>query len=511
MASKTPWQDSRMPRFNKPAIRKGKHDVLVVGGGITGLISAYLLTLAGKKVCLVERDRLGHGDTGCTTAHLTAVTDKRLSQLVKTFGREGARLAWHGGAAAINTIEHIVHSEKIKCDFKRVTGLLHAAWDGKSDESADLQKDCDLAKEFGFSAEFLDSVPQVDRPGILFENQARFHPWRYLAGIARATAREGGQIFEESEATEFPEEGVAVVKGKRIEFEHLIIATHVPLMGHAGLLGATLFQTKIVPYSSYAIGATLSNSHWPEGLYWDTSDPYFYLRIDHGDPHDYIIFGGMDHKTGQVSDPDERFSGLKEKLGKIIPEARFDRQWSAQVIETHDGLPYIGETAPHQFAATGFSGNGMTFGTLAGMMACDYVLGQKNPWQDLFDVNRKKLAGGWSYLTENFSYPYYLVRDRLSGSEVASVDEIPNGSGKVLKVDGKWIACSRDDEGKLTAVSAVCTHMGCLVHWNNAEGTWDCPCHGSRFQAAGDVLAGPAETALEKVSTPESAAVHSRK
>jgi nitrite reductase/ring-hydroxylating ferredoxin subunit len=173
-------------------------------------------------------------------------------------------------------------------------------------------------------------------------------------------------------------------------------------------------------------------------------------------------------------------------------------------VETNDGLPYIGETAERQFVATGFSGNGMTFGTLAAMMACDAVLGRENPWQDLLSVNRKKVRGGtWDYITENFSYPYYLLRDHLKGSEARSPDEVKRGDGKVLKLDGKQVACSRDSKGKLTTVSAVCTHMGCLVHWNNAEKTWDCPCHGSRFATSGNVLAGPAETPLEKIEATE--------
>lgn len=271
MPSKTPWQAARMPRFK--AIAKNEEcDVLVVGGGITGLTAAYLLTLAGKKVCLVERDRLGWGDTGCTTAHLSMVTDYRLTELVRTFGREGARLAWEGGAAAINSIEQIIRSEDIDCDFKRIPGYLHAAWDGTKDETAALHADCDLALELGFDARFEESVPLANRPGIFFPNQARFHPLRYLAGLAHAVDRKGGKIFEGSEVTEFPDQYSATVGKKKINFKYLVIATHVPLMGLAGLLGATLFQTKIAPYSTYAVGATLPKNVFPEASFWDTSN-----------------------------------------------------------------------------------------------------------------------------------------------------------------------------------------------------------------------------------------------
>jgi Rieske Fe-S protein len=200
---------------------------------------------------------------------------------------------------------------------------------------------------------------------------------------------------------------------------------------------------------------------------------------------------------------EERYKKLEEMLGRLIPTAKVDRRWTGQVIETNDGLPYIGETAERQFVATGFAGNGMTFGTLAAMMATDAILGQKNPWADLFSVNRKKVRGGtWDYITENVDYPYYMLRDWLKGAEADQPSQVKRGDGKILKIDGERVACSRDEDGKLHAVSAVCTHMGCLVHWNSTEHTWDCPCHGSRFEATGEVIGGPAEKPLEEVKIP---------
>jgi Rieske Fe-S protein len=285
-----------------------------------------------------------------------------------------------------------------------------------------------------------------------------------------------------------------------------VITTHVPLVGEAGMIGATLFQTKLAPYSTYAIGARIPGGQWSEASYFDTADPYHYLRIDQGAKHDYAILGGEDHKTGQADDVEERHARLEELLKKLVPSAKVDHRWSGQVIETHDGLPYIGETAQGQFAATGFAGNGMTFGTLAGMMACDAVFERENPWKGIFDVNRKKVQGAWDFVKENVDYPYYLVRDRLTGAEAGSADEIKRGEGKLLKNGGGRVACSRDESGKLTAVSAVCTHMGCIVHWNRVERTWDCPCHGSRFLPTGEVLAGPAESPLEPVDAPVPAA-----
>jgi glycine/D-amino acid oxidase-like deaminating enzyme/nitrite reductase/ring-hydroxylating ferredoxin subunit len=504
------WKEIKLPRRAKLSGQR-RFDVVIVGGGITGLTAAWLLKQAGKSVAVLERDRVGAVDTGHTTAHLTMVTDLRLKSLVRQFGKDAARLTWQGGAAAIKTIHGIAEATGADCEFRRVPGFLHAALGGKRDESRELKEEAELARELGFAAEFVEHVPYFARPGIRFPNQAKFHPLKYLAALARAIPGEGSAVFEHAEATEITaeeEQPFKVEAGSGAALgEFLVIATHVPLMGVTSLLPATLFQTKIYPYTSYVVGGTAPKGHLPEASFWDTSDPYFYLRVDAGKKSDYVIFGGLDHKTGQV-DESQRFADLRAKLYTLIPEATLDHQWSGQVIETNDGLPYIGQTAERQFVATGFAGNGMTLGTLGAMMACDAVLGRENPWQQLFSVDRKQLRGGtWDYLTENLDYPYYLVADRLTLPKRASSSSLARGEGRVLTSNGQLIACSRDERGKLTQVSAVCTHMGCLVHWNDAEKTWDCPCHGSRFQASGEVLAGPAESPLEPIPKSKLAAV----
>jgi Rieske Fe-S protein len=213
-----------------------------------------------------------------------------------------------------------------------------------------------------------------------------------------------------------------------------------------------------------------------------------------------VIFGGEDHKTGQASDTNGCFDRLERTLLSMHGHLDVTHRWSGQVIETPDGLPYIGETAAHQFAGTGYSGNGLTFGTLTGMMAADYVAGRTNPWSDLFHPGRKKILGGlWDYIKENKDYPYYLVRDRFAGAEGRSVRSVKRGSGKVLDVGGQRLAVYRNPRGAAIKRSAVCTHMGCVVDWNEAERTWDCPCHGSRFKPDGSVIAGPAEAPLKKI------------
>jgi glycine/D-amino acid oxidase-like deaminating enzyme/nitrite reductase/ring-hydroxylating ferredoxin subunit len=500
---KSVWQQTRMPRYPRPK-KSAKYDVVVVGGGITGLSAAYFLKQAGNTVCVIERDRLGDGDTGHTTAHLTQVTDLRLKPLVKNFGEQAARAVWGGGAMAIDTIESIVRDQSIECGFRRVPGYLHAALHGKKDETKELQAEAELARQLGFDAQFVAAVPIVGKPGIRFSNQAKFHPLDYLAGLARYVQGDGSAVFEQTEVTDV--EPLAVLCDKlRIRFDHLVIATHVPLMGKTGLASATLLQTKLYPYTSYVVGAKIPRNALPEVSLWDTGDPYFYLRVDSGAKADFVIFGGEDHKTGQTADPEACFQRLESTLAGLIPSARPDSRWSGQVIETNDGLPFIGESAERQFVATGFAGNGMTFGTLAGIMARDWVMKWDNPWQSLFAIDRKKLRGGTlEYLKENVDFPYYYLRDRLAPTADVSTRDVKRGEGKIIKLDGQRAACSRDEKGKLQVVSAICTHLGCIVRWNSAERTWDCPCHGSRFHPDGKVLAGPAETPLETLREPAS-------
>jgi Rieske Fe-S protein len=279
-----------------------------------------------------------------------------------------------------------------------------------------------------------------------------------------------------------------------------VLATHNPLVGEAGMASATLFQTKLALYTSYAIGAKLPRGGVPIASFWDTNDPYNYLRVDRHPDFDYAILGGADHKTGQVANTETCFRRLEDSLKELLPNAAIDHRWSGQVIETNDGLPFIGENAEGQFLGTGFSGNGMTFGTATAMMARDWATGAKNPWAELFDVERKKIKGGvWDYLRENKDYPYYLVKGRLEEAEAESVRALQPGEGKITKSKTGKVAAYRDADGKVTKHSAVCTHMGCIVRWNQAEGTWDCPCHGSRFDPAGKVISGPAETPLASV------------
>ena len=502
IATSSYWIDTTTaPRFS--ALKEDiAVDVLVIGAGITGITAAYLLKRAGLNVALVEKDRCLSGDTTYTTAHLTCVTDTLLSELVKNFGRDHAQAVWDAQLAAIDTIDRIVWREQIKCQFDWVPAYLYNR-PGQQGPPADLEHEVALAAELGFDAEYMQKAPFLDAPAVHFENQAKFHPRKYLIALLRLLSTgKGCQVFEQTNVEEI--EGTPITattaNGVRIHCEHVLVATHVPLQGKSGLLPATVLQSKLAPYSTYVVGGWVPRGTVHEALYWDTGDPYDYLRIDRRHDHDYVIFGGEDHKTGQVDDTEQCFHRVEQRLKHLLPEIAITHRWSGQVVETNDGLPYIGETAERQYVATGFAGNGMTFGTVSAMMFADYVMGEKNPWSELFDTGRTKIRGGlWNYLKENKDYPYYLIRDRFAGRGGQSLRAIRRGSGEVIELNGQTAAVYRGLDSQIHALSATCTHMGCYVHFNKAEHTWDCPCHGSRFKVNGEVLAGPAESPLASI------------
>lgn len=502
-ADTTPyWSDSASLSTFPKLQRDQRVDVVVVGGGVTGLTAAYLLTKAGKTVALLERARCAQVDTGHTSAHLTMVTDERLVDLVKRFGRDHAQAVWDAGLAAISQIDSSVREHEIDCAFEWVDAYLHAPpGQVKRGVSARFEEEVTLATDLGFDATFVPDVPLVAGPGICFDGQARFHPRKYLAGLVRAISDAGGHIYEHSTADEFSTDPLGVkVNGCTLRCEDIILATHNPLVGVSGMVSATGFQTKLALYTSYVIAGRVPRGSVPDALFWDTADPYHYLRVETHRDHDLIIFGGEDHKTGQVRHTTECYDRLADTLTKLVPDVDLTHRWSGQVIETPDGLPYIGQTADHQYVATGFSGNGMTFGTLGAMIASDAILGRSNPWADLFEPGRSALRRqAWEYVKENADYPYYLIRDRFAGSEGRSLRTVKRGQGKVITREGAKVAVYRDERGATTVRSATCTHMGCVVGWNDAERTWDCPCHGSRFKPNGDVLSGPAESPLAKV------------
>ena len=465
-------------------------DVAIVGGGITGLTAATLLHRAGLSVAVIEAGRVAEGVSGFTTAHLTEALDRSYEDLIKDFGEDGARLAAESGRAALLQIAAFVREEGIDCDFTRLPAFQYTE-DPKLLPGFEAERTA--ASSLGVKLSLTRKVPLpfTVAGALRFNNQAQFHPRRYLLPLALAIRGGGGHVFEQTRVVDI-EDGApcrVATETATVTARDVIVATHAPF-------NSVLLQTKVAAYRSYVLALRLkSGAEPPPGLFWDTEDPYHYIRSQTTDEGVLLLVGGEDHKTGQEKDTVGRFEALLDFASTRFKVASVSYRWSGQVIEPVDGLPSIGKdlASEHVYVATGYSGTGMTLGTLAGMLNSDLILGRKNPYQDLFDPNRfKAKASIVDFVKENVDFPVHLVTDRLRGAAAASLAEVAKGEGKIVDIAGEKTAVFRDEHGRLHAVSPVCTHLGCLVGFNNAEKTWDCPCHGSRFDKDGKVLDGPA-------------------
>ena len=488
------WMATVPPRLLPPLGEDLRTEVCVIGAGIAGITTAYLLALEGRRVIVLEDGAVGGGETGRTTAHLSNALDDRFHVLERLHGEEGARLAAASHGAAIDRIEAIVSGEGIDCDFRRVDGYLFVPPGEPLDE---LDAEFEAARRAG-----LRDVRMVPRapvssfdsgPCLLFPRQGQFHPLAYLSALAGAIERRGGRIFGGTHVTGVeagPPALVTTDAGRTVTADFVVCATTTPIIDWL------VIHSKQAAYRTFVIGARVPADAVPAALYWDTADPYHYVRLQ----GDMLIAGGDDHKTGQEDDGYDRFAYLESWTRERFPIGDVEYTWSGQVMEPVDGLGYIGRNPAdkgHILVATGDSGQGMTHGTIAGILLTDLIQGRQCPWETLYDPSRKSLKSAAEYVKENVNVAKQYL-DYVSPGEVGSADEIRPGHGALVRQGLGKLAVFRDDEGALHPLSAVCTHLGCIVHWNSLEGTWDCPCHGSRFGTDGRVLNGPAVTGLER-------------
>jgi glycine/D-amino acid oxidase-like deaminating enzyme/nitrite reductase/ring-hydroxylating ferredoxin subunit len=493
------WAATKMPRSLK-LTESVETDVCIVGGGIAGLTTAYLLTQAGKSVVVLDDGPLVSGQTQCTSAHLSDAIDDRFTEIEKWHGERGAFLAAESHTAAINQIESIANALQIDCDFTRLNGFLFLA---PEDKQETLEAELAAARRAGILAEMVERTP-IDYdtgPAILFPNQARFHPTKYLAGLAEAIKQGSGRIFTNSHVdhVEGGEKAKVEVGRHHVRADAIVVATNVPINDMFAI------HTKQAPYMSYVIGARIPKGSVADALYWDTLKAYHYVRIQpmpgHGAHEDYdlLLVGGEDHKSGQAEDTKQRHARLESWAETRFPMMEeVEYTWAGQCMETVDGLAFIGRNPldkENVFIATGDSGMGLTHGTIAGMLLCDLIVGKQNPWESLYSPSRKSIRAAGTFAKENLNVARQYL-DWLAPSAVQSADEIEPGSGAVLRRGMQRIACYRDGNGKIDQMSAVCPHLGCIVHWNGAEKSWDCPCHGSRFDKHGKMTNGPANVDL---------------
>lgn len=495
---RTLWTDTAPHHAFPPLDRRVQVDVAVVGAGIAGLTAAILLQRAGRSVAVVEAGEVAGGESCHTSAHLTAVQDTRFFEIDRTFGKEAAELVAQHGMAAIDLVEHLSGEYGIDCDFARVPGWLFTE---RSRDRKQLEKEAQAAREAGLQAHLVDEVPLPfpTAGAVRFDGQAVFHPLLYLRGLADAFARRGGMIFEGSRVLSVDDGKpckVSTAQGSVVARD-VIVATDSPISNRIFL------HTKLSPYRTYIVAGRIDEPL--PGLFWDTADPYHYVRTwQNHDGGVEVIVGGEDHRVGELEDTDSAYDRLEgwaaSRLGLKV-----DRCWSGQVNEPADGLPYVGRNALslHVYVATGFSGTGLANGTMAGMILADELEGRTHPLSRLFAATRvKPLASAKEVLVHNADNARHYVQDWLSRGDAAPLEEIGPGEGRLVQLGGEKLAVFRDDGGALHAVSPICTHLGCQVHWNAGDKSWDCPCHGSRYSPTGEVLHGPAVKALARREIP---------
>ncbi|HYJ79880.1 MAG TPA: FAD-dependent oxidoreductase [Longimicrobiaceae bacterium] len=498
------WEATREQLDFPPLRGEASADVCVVGAGIAGITTAYLLAKAGRSVVVLDDNAVGGGETGQTTAHLTSALDDYFHVLEKVHGGDGARIGFASHQAAIDTIDRIAREEAIDCDFFRVDGYWFLA---PGHDRGLLEKERDAARRAGApDVELLDRVPGLpfdSGPALRFGRQGQFHVLKYLDGLVRCIQRDGGRIHTGNHVNrvEGGERPCVGGEGFSVSAGAVVVATNSPISDYFAV------HTKQAPYRTYVVAGQVPSGAVPRVLLWDTGDPYHYVRTQpvDGDPaHDWLIVGGEDHKTGHEENAAERYARLEAWARERFPVQGFPLHWSGQVLEPVDFMGFIGRDPAgleNVYVATGDSGQGMTHGTIAGILISDLIGGRENEWEKLYDPGRKSLSvqSVKRFLEENLDVGLHYKDLLPLGGDVKSTDEIAAGSGAILQKGLTKVAAYRDPAGVLHERVANCTHLGCIVHWNDEEKSWDCPCHGSRFSAEGDVvLNGPALAGLKE-------------
>jgi len=475
-------------------------DVAIVGGGITGISAAYNLAKAGKRVVVLEALKVGSGTTGSSTGNLYAPTDERLSTIKSKHNEETLRAVVDSRTAAINFIEQRVQEHNIDCEFRRVP------WHFFSTPGDDLMGQ--VAKER--EAAELAGLPVTGEPPANFPytvdaittiaDQAQFNPLKYIQGLAAAISGDNCQIFEGTKVMKVDNDETCVVHTERgkVSAKQVIMATHSP----KGIFGV---HNTMTPYREYAMAVRLQGSLPTAGIYWHKLQTQQYsVRPYSNEQGNFLLILGEAHIVGHKEHNEESFLVLEQYLTKHFAVEQIEFKWAAQNYKPVDALPYIGSSLleKNTYLATGYAADGLTWGTLAGMIISDTILGIENQWAKYFDPKRfTPVASAPKLIKEGVDVAYNLVKDYLFYGDVAELKEIKAGEGKTVEVDNEKLAAYRDEEGKLHVVSSICTHMACVVHFNNAEKSWDCPCHGSRFSVEGEVLEGPAYHNLAKPKT----------
>lgn len=475
-------------------------DVAIVGGGIVGLTAAERLGRSGRSVAVLEARRIGQQVTGRSTAKVTSQHGLIYDRLIRDFGEEGARLYGEANEQAIRRIEAFVTELDIACDFARTSAYVYAA---KPEEHPQIEREVEAARRLGLPAAYVDQLPLpfTTAGGMRFDGQAQFQPYDYTLGLARSAAG-AGRIFERTRVTAIEDGEPCAVRteaGATVTAKDAIVATHIPI----GKIG--LFFAKAFPYAHPVVAARVDATRTVDGMFISAGSPTRSVRFARHAGQTYLVAAGDSYKPGHADEQEQAFADLDRFLSEAFGVTASDYRWTNEDFNAMDGVPFIGRSpgSRHEFVATGFNAWGLTGGTVAAMLLTDLIAGRANPWAELFNAGRAKpVAGGPSFLKENVHAARHLVSERVLKRRPDAAATIGPGEGVIIDLDGEQVAVHRDTEGRLHAVSAICTHMGCVVGWNGVDRTWDCSCHGSRFGLDGGVIHGPAVSPLEKKSPP---------
>lgn len=493
--SRSLWMDVALPRC-APLRASIEVDVAVIGGGMAGLSVAYEMMKLGRSVAVLDRGRLAGGMTSRTTAHLTWALDDYYFKLEKRRSREAALQYFQSQKVAVDRIEAIAESEAIDCDFARLDGLWLPVGEAGSQT---LRTEYEAARDLGIDCDFAPPVAGFSGAPLRFPNQGRLHPLHYLAGVAKALLEGGARLFEQSpvDGVEEDKERVRLVANDHaVRARHAVVATNSPVNDLVAL------HTKQAPYRTYVIAARVPKGAVADRLYWDTLENYHYVRLQPGLEEDCLIVGGEDHKSGLADDGARRIAALESWMRAHFSAAgAVTHAWSGQVYEPVDYVPQMGRNPGNRqvYVITGDSGQGITGAVAGALVIRDLVATGNSPWAEVYEPSRKPLKAAGAYFDENVDVAANLT-EHLTGGEIDDLAQLRPGNGAHFRLHGRKAAVYRDEEGGLHAVSATCTHIGCVVQFNSFERCWDCPCHGSQFGVDGDVLAGPAKKPLRPVA-----------
>ncbi|GAB4549476.1 MAG: FAD-dependent oxidoreductase [Pleurocapsa sp.] len=489
------WLDSTA-KTSFPPMENVTVDVAIIGAGIAGITAAYLLKQAGKTVALVEAQQIAASASGHTTAKVTSLHQLIYANLIDRLGEDKARLYGESNQAGVEFIATTVEKEGIDCDFQRQDTYSFAEDKKNLDK---IQKEYDAAVKLGLPAEFVTetTLPFEIAGAIKFTNQAQFHVRKYLLHLANTIPGDGSYIFENSRV-QTVDEGTpcrVYANDTTLQATDVLLTTHLPIMDQG------LYFAKAYPQRSYIIGAKISEEKAPQGMYIGVGDNYHSIRTTPTEDGGLLLLiGGGGHKVGEKSETEESYQELEQYARSHFGIEQIDYRWSSQDYKSFDRLPYIGKLTPannHIYVATGFSLWGMSKGAMAGMMLADLLQGKTNPWADLYDSLRATPFVTPESIKNNLDVGMHWVGDRLKGITDWSVDDVKPGEGKIITLKGEKVGVYKDETGKVTAVNATCPHLACIVNWNSAEKTWDCPCHGGRFTCKGKVIQSPPVKDLE--------------